>query len=149
MGIAMGQTGETASNERHARAWDRWVTGLIVAFLFIPFPIARFESWPRGEVVLQRLVMPWSRFQICYVSFPDGKPVEEVYTFGWKGNLEHHDGPFPVEFSWNSTEPPILKWQSAPEIVLGGLFRNGEFLRLKTTWRPLVIWPLEALWRMR
>jgi hypothetical protein len=136
-------------HERRARAWDRWVTGAIVVFLFLPFPIARFDSLPGGEVVLDRLVMPWSRFRICYVSFQDGTPVEEEYTFTWPGRLDQHHGPFPADFALDSAEPSVLKWQDAPEMALGNLFINGESLRLRTLWRPLLLWPIEKLWRIR
>ena len=142
--------GETArvDHERRARSWDRWVTLVIVLFLLVPFPIARFDSWPGGQVVLDRLVMPWSRFRICYVSFEDGNPVEEEYTFTWPARLDQQHGPLPAEFTVHSAEPAILKWQDAPEMALGNLFSNRELLRLRTLWRPLILWPIEKLWRL-
>ncbi len=134
--------------EQRARVWNRWVTGAIVALLFIPFPIARFDASPGGSVVLDRLIMPWSQFKICYVSVQDDSAVEEQYTFIWPGKLAQYHGPFPADFDTDSAEPAVLKWQDAPEMGLRNLFVNGESLRLRTLWRPLLLWPMEKLWRI-
>lgn len=145
-----GQREDTHGDlEQRARVWNRWVIGAIVALLVIPLPIARFDSSPGGSVVLDRLIMPWSRFKICYVSFQDDSAVEEQYTFTWPGELDHHHGPLPANFDVDSVEPVVLRWQDAPEIALGSLFINGESLRLRTLWRPLLLWPMEKLWRIR
>lgn len=134
--------------EQRAKVWNRWVTGAIVVLLFIPFPIARFDSSPGGSVVLDRLIMPWSRFKICYVSFQDDDAVEEQYTFTWPEKLDQHHGSLPADFDTESAEPAVLKWQDAPEMALGSLFVRGESLRLRTLWRPLLLWPMEKLWRI-
>lgn len=144
-----GESAGTAFHERRARVWDRWTMASIVFILLVPLPIARFESWPGGDIVLDRPIMPWSHFQICYISYPDGMPVEEFHTFQWNGRLENREASYPVDFVWLSAEPAVLKWQNAPEIVLVDLHGKGETLRMKTFWRPVLLWPFEALWRLR
>lgn len=143
------QSAGMAFHEKRARVWDRWTMALIVVILLVPLPIARFESWPGGDVVLDRPIMPWSHFRICYVSYLDGKPVEEFHTFQWNGKLDNHERSGPVDFGWLSAQPAVLKWQNAAEIVLGDLHGKGETLRMRTHWRPVLLWPFEALWRLR
>lgn len=139
---------EAFARERRARAWDRWTTGVIFLLLLIPLPIARFQSWPGGEIVLDRLVLPWSHFRICYVSLADGNPVEEVHRFRWNGRLQGGEGVSPLNLEWISMGPAMLKWQDAPEILLSRRQEEGQMLRMKVLWRPVLLWPLEALWHL-
>ena len=138
---------DTAAYERKARAWDRWMTILIVVALFVPLPFARFESWPTGTVITERLITPWSRFRICYVAIPDESPVEEVYNFTWTGKLRNPAGPDPLVIGVSAADTPLLKWQNAPEVPLRAVYLKGDFLRVKTLWQPLIFWPFRMMWR--
>lgn len=134
------QATDIAEYEKRAQRWDRWVTIAIVAILFIPLPFARFEAWPSGQVVADHIIMPWSRFRICYVSYPDGAPKEERFEFSWKARILPGD-PLPTLHGFQSFHPPILKWQNGPELELKEPFYRGDLLRVKTSWQPIALWP--------
>lgn len=129
-----------AAHERRARRWDRWVTILIVACLFIPLPFARFESWPGGQILAHHIITPWSRFRLCYTAFPDGGPTEERYEFSWRARIVPGN-PSPILPRWPSLHPPLLKWQDGPEVELREPFYRGDLLQVKTSWQPVVLWP--------
>jgi hypothetical protein len=126
--------------EKRARSWDRWVTIVIVACLFIPLPFARFESWPAGQVLADHIVTPWSRFRVCYAAFPDGLPTEETFAFTWKARIIPGN-PSPILPRLQSLHPPLLKWQDGPEVELKESFYRGDLLQVKTSWQPVVLWP--------
>lgn len=127
--------------EKKARRWDRYVTLSIVLLLLVPLPFVRFESWPHGAIVFERIIMPWSRFQLCYVDYAHDAPVVEQYFFTWKGELLPKNVSLPLLARSHAVEPPILKWQDNPDIVLKDIFSKGDFLHIKTFWRPLLLWP--------
>lgn len=134
-----------ALSEKKARAWDRWVTIFIVIALSLPIPFARFESWPQGGTILVRPVLPWSRFQFCYVRFPENDAVEEAYYFTWKGKILPADNSSPLLLVPTSAEPPVLKWQKNPELTLSEVFQQGNFVQVKTFWQPILLWPFAML----
>jgi hypothetical protein len=136
------------AGEKKARSWDRWVTGMIIVLLLIPLPFARFESWPTQGVLLERLILPWSHFRFCYVRHPDGETVEERYRFDWKGTVIPRQSEPTAPFLLNSQWPPLLKWQNAPEIRLEEVHRQGGWVRVRTVWQPIVVWPLRSLLRV-
>lgn len=136
--------------ERLATGWDRWVTIAIVALLLIPIPFARFESWPSGNLLSQQLLMPWSRFRICYVSFPERQLVDDVYGFHWDGLSLRADPGLARPLALTSIQEPLFKWQGRPAIPLTELHATGDFLLVRTCWQPLLLWPLRMLkdsWR--
>ena len=135
------QPAEAFDLEKRAKTFDRWVTAAIIVTLLIPVPFVRFEAWPGGAVLFERLVTPWSRFRICYVNYPENEPVEENYEFTWQGRLVPGNSPLRSLHFSTSLEPPLLKWQEMPEMALSDAFRSGDFLRIKTSWRPLLFWP--------
>lgn len=135
-----------ALRDKRARRWDRWVTIIIVIVLLLPIPFARFESWPDGGTILVRPVLPWSRFLFCYVSFPENHAVQEAYRFTWKGQIlpaDHH--PKPLLLVSTSADSPLLKWQNNPELTLNDVFQQGNFVRVSTFWRPILLWPIAML----
>ena len=132
--------------EKHAAKVDRWMTIAILLVLLLPFPFARFEACPAGNVISEHMIMPWSSFKICYVAFPNGEIVEESYRFTWKGEMLPREASTPVLFSINSSEPPILKWQSLPDVILKKVFLQGDMLKLKTFWQPILLWPIKMIW---
>lgn len=134
-----------ALGEKRARTWDRWVTVIIVITLLLPIPFARFESWPRGGTILVRPVLPWSRFLFCYVSFPENEPIEEAYRFTWTGNILPTDHTKLLLSVSGSADPPLLKWQNNPELVLTDVFQQGNFVRVNTFWQPILLWPFTML----
>lgn len=131
--------------QKRAKAWDRWVTIIIVGLLLLPIPFARFESWPDGRTILVRPVMPWSRFHFCYVAFPGGEPVEEAYEFTWRGRILPANTPDPLLLVISSAEAPLLKWQNNPELVLEEVFQQGDFVQVGTFWQPILLWPLSMV----
>lgn len=141
-----GMISEAHSSEKKARRWDRWVTAVMVAVLFVPFPVARFESWPEGSVVSERIVMPWSSFRICFTAFPGGDAVVEKYGFDWKGELLPDNPPHLLVFSGGSFGPPLFKWQETPELPLTEMYFKGDLLRVETSWRPFLLWQARLLW---
>ena len=143
-------TPEAASRtqyERNARKVDRLMTIAILMILAIPVPFARFEACPAGTVISEHMIMPWSGFKICYTTFPDGEAVEEEYQFTWKGEILPREVSTSILFSIDSITPPILKWQSLPDVSLKGLFFQGEMLKLRTFWQPIMLWPLKMVWQ--
>jgi hypothetical protein len=126
--------------EMRARRWDRWVTIAIVALLFLPLPFARFESWPAGQILADHIITPWSRFRVCYVTYPDGKAVEEAFEFTWKARIIPGN-PSPILPRLQSLHPPLLKWQNGPEVELKEPFYRGDLLQVRTSWQPIVLWP--------
>lgn len=138
---------ETFLRERQARRWDRRITLLILLLLLLPFPFAQFVSWPNGKPLYVYLVMPWSEFRICYETLPGGQAAEQVYRFSWTGRIMPGNGSAPLLVTAASSGPLILKWQGAPEVVLRGLFQQGNFLEVKTFWQPLILWPLRMVWQ--
>jgi hypothetical protein len=138
----------TALYEKRAKSWDRWTTIIIVALLMVPLPFARFKAWPDGKVLNERLVMPWSWFQLCYTTFPGGEIVEETYHFTWKGEVIPRSASSFTLFTIDANEPPLLKWQNSPPMRLEQLFLRGDMLRLETVWQPVLLWPLRMLWQL-
>lgn len=138
---------EMTAPERRARSWDRWATFSIVAFLLVPVPFARFEAWPTGTVISEHIVMPWSGFRICYAAYPHGDPVEEEYSFTWKGEILPRQPSRTILIGVDSVAPPILKWQNRPEVTLKGAFFQGDLIKLRTFWQPLLLWPFQMVLR--
>lgn len=124
---------------------DMLMTIAVLLVLLIPVPFARFEAFPTGNLISEHMIMPWSDFKICYTSFPSGEPVEEKYRFTWKGEILPSEGSRQAIFSVNSTEPPLLKWQSLPDVRLGSVFLSGDMIRLKTFWQPIMLWPIKMV----
>ncbi len=92
-----------------------------------------------------RPVLPWSRFQFCYVRFPENDAVEEAYHFTWKGKILPADNSNPLLLVSTSAEPPVLKWQKNPELTLNEVFQQGNFVQVKTFWQPILLWPFAML----
>lgn len=139
---------------RKAVIWDRMVTAFIVALLFLPMPFAQFQVLPQMVTLLERPVMPWSRFQIRYVSYPQGVPIEQRYRFTWKGQMlrESGDGSAPqreTTFAVTPVNEPLLRWQGNPDIRLGELFAHGEVLKVTSFWQPVILYPLRMGWQAR
>ena len=134
--------------EKKARSWDKWTTIIIVGLLLVPLPFARFMAWPGGTVLAERIIMPWSHFQLCYTAFPGEEPVEETYRFTWKGEIVPRSATSSTVFVVTSVDPPLLKWQNTPPLSLEALFYKGEMLKLETAWQPVLLWPLKMLWRL-
>ncbi len=132
--------------EKKARKWNIWTTIIISLAFLVPLPFARFEAWPSGDVIAEHIIMPWSQFRICYLSFPEGRPVERKYVFTWKGELMLHDlGSTPL-ITTTSIAPPILKWQESRDIFLNEMFYEGDYLLVSTGWQPFLFWPFRMLW---
>ncbi len=131
--------------EKKARFWDKAITGVLALVLVFPFPFARIKAWPADRVISEHLIMPWSHFRICYLSFPEGNAVEEVYRFTWKGEIEDGSIQTPLTLSLKSTHPPILRWQNSPEKALSEIFYEGDLLRVETFWQPLLLWPIKMV----
>ena len=140
----------TPLSERQIRRWDWLVTLTIVVCLCIPLPFARFQAWPQGDVFLEKLVTPWSQFRLCYISFPEKDPVEELYRFTWKGKILSQGVPAPTPLVVTSVdEEPSIRWQKNPEIPLSDIFRRGDFIHVETFWQPLLLSPFRMMWHMR
>jgi hypothetical protein len=140
--------------EKRAVAWDRLVTVVIVVLLFFPLPFVRFQAMPQLVTILERPILPWSEFEIRYVSYPQGVPQSLNYGFTWKGMLVPKTDPesppqrgavFPI----TPVNEPLLRWQSNPEIRLGELFVHGEVLKVSSFWQPLLFYPLHIGWQAR
>jgi hypothetical protein len=140
--------------EKRAVAWDRFVTVAIVVLLFFPLPFVRFQVMPQSVTILERPILPWSEFQIRYVSYPQGVPQALNYGFTWKGMIipttepegpPQRDAVFPI----TPVNEPLLRWQSNPEIRLGELFVHGEVLKVSSFWQPLLFYPLHIGWQAR
>jgi hypothetical protein len=135
--------------ERKARRWNIWVTGFLVAVLFVPLPFVRFETWPGRQMLAEHIATPWSRFRVCYESFPGRETVEDVYGFTWKGRLKNENGATPQFLHPRSLGPPVLKWQNGPEINLHDAFVKGELIKVETFWQPMILWPLRMAWNIK
>ncbi|SMC17372.1 hypothetical protein SAMN02746041_00305 [Desulfacinum hydrothermale DSM 13146] len=131
--------------ERRARRWDVLVTVVLALTLLIPLPFVSFRAWPGGELMLVRPVLPWSSFRLCYLPAGGDGPVEELYRFTWDGKIVPGGGELTHAAALESWEAPLLGWQGQPELELTTLYRNGQFLVVRTRWRPLVVWPLAML----
>ncbi len=135
--------------ERRARRWNIWVTGFLVAVLFVPLPFVRIETWPGSQMIAERIATPWSRFRVCYESFPGRETVEDVYGFTWKGRLTNEDGVTPQFLHPRSLGPLVLKWQNGPEINLHEAFVKGELIKVETFWQPMILWPFRMAWNIK
>jgi hypothetical protein len=143
-----------AVQEKKAMVWDRMVTVFIVALLFLPIPFARFQVQPQLSTLLERPVLPWSRFHIRYLSYPQGAAMEENYRFSWRGRIwrETGQGVTPerqVSFAITPVNEPLLRWQDNPDIRLGELFTRGEVLTVSSFWQPLIFYPARMAWQTR
>lgn len=138
---------DTCLAEKRAKNWDRLVSCVIVMCLFIPLPFVRLETWPQEKVLLEKPVTPWSRFRICYTSFPSGESVEDVFGFTWKGKIVPHGAQISLPFPVASLGEPSLKWQKDPEIPLSGVSIQGDFIDARTFWQPLLFSPLRMIWQ--
>ncbi len=136
-------------HERRARRWNIWVTGFLVAVLFVPLPFVRFETWPGRQMIGEHITTPWSRFRICYESFPGSETVEDVYSFTWKGRLMSENGANPQFLHPRSLGPAVLKWQNRPEITLHDAFVRGDLIKVETFWQPMILWPFKMVWQIR
>ena len=147
MNLDTSEAADRTRYERKARKVDRLMTIAILIVLLIPLPFARFEAFPAGGVISEHMIMPWSDFKICYTAFPDEEAIEETYQFTWKGEILPREPSRSILFSINSLTPPILKWQSLPDVSLKGIFFQGEMLKLRTFWQPIMFWPLKMIWQ--
>lgn len=147
--FSMEAVEEMSTYEKRARKWNIRVTMLLVAVLFVPLPFARFETWPGLEIIAEHIVTPWSRFRLCYEAFPGREPVEDVYTFTWKGRLRNGDGSEPQFLHPGSYGPAVLKWQNGPEMVLRDAYANGDLIKVETFRQPIIAWPFRMIWRIK
>jgi hypothetical protein len=140
--------------EKKAMAWDRLVTVAIVVLLFLPLPFARFQVQPQMSTILERPIMPWSRFQIRSISYPQGTPMEETYQFTWRGQIlrQSEQGSTlqrQAIFAITPVNEPLLRWQDNPDIRLGELYTNGEVLTVTSFWQPIILYPVLMGWQAR
>ncbi len=138
------------SDERKARRWDKVVMIFLGLLLLVPMPFIRFKAWPSKELLLERPVLPWSTFRICSLWHGSEDPVEEIYKFNWRGSLNPEIPGFLHPVALESCKMPYLVWQKQPAIPLRRLYEKGEFLLVKTSWRPILAWPLGMIvssWR--
>jgi hypothetical protein len=134
-------------DEKMPRKWDRRITIIIVLLLLVPLPFARIESWPGGNILMERLIVPWTGFRLCYISYPEMEPVVEDYSFTWKGELLPRNGSS-LLLAYNPfMGEPILKWRNSREIHLNELFTTGGVLRFSSSWQPILLWHAGMLWR--
>jgi hypothetical protein len=141
-------------SDKKAMVWDRMVTVVIVALLFVPIPFARFQALPHMATLLERPIMPWSRFQVRSLSYPQGMPLEESFQFNWKGQILRASDQAPppqreVSFAITPVNEPLLRWQGNPDIRLGELFGHGEVLKVTSFWQPAILYPLRMGWQAR
>lgn len=146
MNVDTKQAEESTFYEERARYWDKVASIVLVIFLLLPFPFARFMAWPAGGVISEHLIMPWSHFRICYLAFPDGDTVEDSYEFTWKGKILGGSMHVPLLLAFDSLDPPVLKWQNTRELPLANTFFEGDLIRVETFWQPLLLWPLKMVW---
>lgn len=140
--------------EKRAMAWDRLVTVAIVILLFAPVPFVRFQVAPQMMTILERPILPWSEFQIRYVSYPQGLPQIENYGFTWKGLIVPKTSPDDAprrdaSFAITPVNEVLLRWQNNPDIRLGEMFARGEVLKVSSFWQPLLFYPLRMGWQAR
>ncbi|HAA03026.1 MAG TPA: hypothetical protein DCE18_06620 [Syntrophobacteraceae bacterium] len=134
--------------------WERMVTVFIVALLFLPIPFARVQVQPQMSTLLERPILPWSRFHIRYLSYPQGIPMEETYQFTWKGMIRRETDPAgapqrQVSFAIPPVSEPLMRWQDNPDLRLGELFTRGEVLAVRSSWQPLIFYPIRMAWQTR
>jgi len=137
-------------HERLAKGWERWVTVAIVALLLAPIPFVRFETWPSGNLLRQHPLTPWSRFRICYLSFPDHSLVDDPRGFHWNGLGLQPEPIFDRPLALSAAGEILFKWRDQPELPLTELDARGDLLLVRTGWQPLLLWPLRMLkeaWR--
>lgn len=135
-------------SERDVRRWDRRITIIIVLLLLAPLPFVKIESFPGGDVLLEKLIVPWTGFRVCYVSYPEMEPVVEDYSFTWKGELLPRNSSSLILADRPFVEEPILKWRNSPDIYLDSFTAKGGVLRIRSSWRPVLLWPAGMLWRL-
>ncbi len=136
---------EFSGAERAARRWDVVVTVILASLLLLPIPFVQFRSWPENRLILERPVLPWSTFRVCYQPLEGGPPVEELYRFQGLGRLAAQNlsalSPLAVE----SSELPFLQWQRQPEIALHELHHKGGLLHVAVRWQPIAAYPVKML----
>lgn len=134
-----------SSAQRRARRWDILVTAAMALCLLIPMPFVQFRSWPDRRLILERPVLPWSSFRLCYRPLDESPPVEERYRFDSAGRLQPSvaAGAFPMALE--SLDPPWLQWQKQPEIGLQDIHDRGAFLDIRVRWQPVLAYPLKML----
>jgi len=98
--------------------------------------------------------LPWSRFHIRYLSYPQGTSMEENYRFSWRGRIWRETGQGvtaqqQVSFAITPINEPLLRWQENPDIRLGELFTRGEVLTVSSFWQPLIFYPARMSWQTR
>lgn len=131
--------------DRRARRWDVFVTVLLAAFLLVPVPFVQFRSWPERRLILERPVLPWSTFRLCYHPIEGGPPVEELYRFQGSGRLSPQPLSAVSPVALESSELPFLQWQKQPEIGLHEIHRTGALLEITVRWQPVLAYPMRML----
>jgi len=131
--------------DRRARRWDVFVTVLLAAFLLVPMPFVQFRSWPERRLILERPVLPWSAFRLCYHPLEGGRPVEELYRFQGSGRLAPQSLNAVSPLALESSELPLLQWQNQPEIGLHEIHGTGALLEITVRWQPVLAYPLKML----
>jgi len=131
--------------DRRARRWDVFVTVLLAAFLLVPMPFVQFRSWPERRLILERPVLPWSAFRLCYHPLEGGRPVEELYRFQGSGRLAPQSLNAVSPLALESSELPWLQWQNQPEIGLHEIHGTGALLEITVRWQPVLAYPLKML----
>lgn len=131
--------------EYRARRWDILVTGVLAMLLLIPMPFVQFRSWPDNRLILERPVLPWSSFRLCYRPLDGGPPVEEQYRFDHAGRLRPPVAADAFPMALESVDLPWLQWQKQPEIGLQEIHDRGAFLDVRVRWQPVLAYPLKML----
>ncbi len=131
--------------ERTARRWDVLVTLILMTLLLLPIPFVQFRSWPERRLILERPVLPWSAFRLCYQPIEGGPPVEELYRFRGSGGLAPQTLTAVSPLALESSELPFLQWQKQPEIGLHELHHRGGLLEITVRWQPVIAYPLRML----
>lgn len=136
---------EFPSAERRARRWDILVTTVLAVLLLIPVPFVQFRTWPEGRLILERPVLPWSSFRLCYRPLDGARSVEELYRFKGLGRLVPQEAGVVFPLAVESLGPPLLQWQKQPEIGLQELYDRGGLLQIRKRWQPVLAYPLRML----
>lgn len=131
--------------DRRASRWDVTVMVLLAILLLIPIPFVQFRSWPERRLILERPVLPWSAFRLCYHPIEGGPPVEELYHFEGSGRLAPQPLNAVSPLALESSELPFLQWQKQPEIGLHEIHRTGALLEITVRWQPILAYPLKML----
>ncbi len=140
-----GSLSEASRADRTARRWDLVVTVSMALLLLIPIPFVQFRSWPERRLILERPVLPWSSFRLCYRPLDTDQPVVEQYRFDRSGRLNPPLGPAVFPMVLESREPPLLQWQKHPEMGLQDLHAQASFLDITVRWQPVLVYPLRML----